>query len=133
MTSVNGDTFTVLEVFSSVTVMLFAVTEEITVSCAGGGVAFFFAFANDGAATPQISRAQIKTRRIVFIIYSRFPGCSFLLLVHRHFRQGRRLNEIFLLFFFLGDIDRLACRVDQTRSDENDQIAFDVLIDIGSE
>src|SRR5215212_1405952 len=53
MTSVSGDTFTVFDVFESVTVMLFAVTEEISVSCTGGGVAFFFAFANDGAATPH--------------------------------------------------------------------------------
>src|SRR5215212_7285024 len=67
MTSVSGDTFTVFDVFESVTVMLFAVTEEISVSCTGGGVAFFFALANDGAARPHINRAQIRNRSVVFI------------------------------------------------------------------
>jgi len=88
ITSVNGETFTVFEAFSSVTVTLVAVTEEITVSCCGGGVAFFFALANDGAATPKINRAQIRSRRVVFISWNRFGSVCYFLYIGTSGKAG---------------------------------------------
>ena len=51
-----------------------------------------------------------------------------LFLIRRDFGQDRRLQPLFLL-----DVERKPAGRDEARGHENDQIAFDVLIDIGAE
>jgi hypothetical protein len=55
-----------------------------------------------------------------------------LLFISRDLRQNWRLHRFLFLFFFRL-IDRLSGRVHEPRCDKDDQIAFDVLIDIGAE
>lgn len=60
------------------------------------------------------------------------PRVGALFFICRRFRQNRRLNEILFLLFF-GLIDRLPARIHEARRNKDDQVALDVLIDIGPE
>ena len=47
--------------------------------------------------------------------------------------SNRRLDQSLRFFFFFRLIHRLAAGINQPRGDEDDQVSFDVLIDIGAE
>lgn len=72
----------------------------------------------------DFGQQRLPSRREWEILLSR------LFLVSRDLPQNRRLDH-FLFFFRL--IDRLPSRIHQPRGYKNDQVAFDMLIDIGSE
>src|SRR5579864_8125800 len=71
------------------------------------------------SADPALKRwASFNNRHLFLIIW--------------HFRQNRRRHSFLFLFLFSW-IGWLASRVNQARGDKNDQVAFNVLIDIGAE
>jgi hypothetical protein len=85
-----------------------------------------------GALTNQRGMKPLKTNRLNLPETSPSANSlSPLLLVSRNFRQDWRLDRFLFLFLFRL-IHRLTGRIHQPSGDKDDQIAFDVLIDIRS-
>jgi hypothetical protein len=125
--SLIGDTVRVLVVGPSRIVTVLAVTPVMTVcEAVAAGAALLLPprlpRANDGTAKlpKSISPTITQTKFRVFMN---------LFLIHRDGRN-RRLERHFPLFLFLSRIDRLARWINQARRDEDDQVPFDVLIDV---